>query len=99
MSDDIIEITADEAVDAITEADFVTDEGRHVIHTFKGTLGADWDTMNAIEVVRNDATRIAWANHWLYGWCLCVETVPGAGVIVFDTVRPQPKSEKEARES
>lgn len=95
MSDQIIDITADEAVDAITEADFVTDDGRHVVHTYKGTFGADWNTEDAIRTVREDATRICWADHWMWGWCLAIE-VPGKAVTVFDGVRPQPKSEKDA---
>lgn len=96
MSEEVVDITADEAVDAITEADFVTEEGRHVIHTFKGGFGADWDTENAVKTVREKATRICWANHLFGGRCLAIE-VPGESVTWFDTVHPLPKTEKEAR--
>ena len=91
------EISLNEAIDAVVDADFVTSEGRHITHSIRGGLGADWDTEEVIRHLREESTRIAFCKHYLYGWCLATEE-EGRHVVIFDNVRPLPRSEKEARE-
>jgi hypothetical protein len=98
MSELVVDITPEEAVEAILEADFVTDEGRHVTHAIRGVFGADWDTEEAVRMIRTEATQVVWLEHSLWGRCLAIVT-PNGKVTVFDNVHPLPKSEKEAREA
>ncbi len=82
-------ISKGEAAKAIREAAFhITDPdsgdyGRTVIHTQRGSFGADWDLDDALSAV-SKATRCAWTWH-IIGHELAVETPDG--VIRFDVKR------------
>jgi len=54
----VIEITQEEALKAVTEFDSAE------IHCFRGFIGADWKKEKVVELIKQ-TNRIAWAYHMI----------------------------------
>lgn len=97
---ELIHITADEAIAALTAAAFeVTNEqdenfGRTLVHSMAGGFGADWDLDSAITAAQ-EARDIAWMDD-LFGHDLAVLTQDGR-VRKFGVKRPALAGEAESR--
>ena len=74
-----------EAIDALTDAAFTTDEGRVIVHSFLGSFGADMDLDSCIDKVQ-EASSVAWHDN-IFGHDLAA-VLDDRKVYCFDVKRP-----------
>lgn len=65
-----MEISKDEALEAVRKGAFVIDDpesdqhGRSIVHCFLGPIGADWDTDAVLDLIAQ-ADEVAWVDNFL----------------------------------
>lgn len=81
---DIEDVALSDAIEYAVECAFETEDGRELIHCWRGSFGADWELSNVLYHLRKTATRIAWIDT-IYGVCLATESEEG--IAIFDGIR------------